>query len=740
MTIPQTLAKELNLAPWQVENTVKLIDEDNTIPFIARYRKEATGEMDDQQLRELYDRLKYLRSLAERKEQVINLLTEQGNLTPELTAQLAAATTLTEVEDIYRPFRPKRRTRATIAEERGLGPLADLIWAQDITEALETLAVPFVDAEKEVPDIAAALAGASDIIAERISDDPVCRTVVRKLTQTEGFISTSQKVKKGAEKPADDKKVGVYEMYYEFSEPIKKIAGHRVLAINRGENEEVLKANLEAPVEAILASLSKQYIKDNPHTLPLMESALADSYKRLTAPAIEREIRADLTETAEEGAIKVFGENLRQLLMQPPVKDRVVLAIDPGYRTGCKLAVVDETGKVLDTGVVFCTIGKETSAAKKALAQMLTCHNVNLIAIGNGTASRETEQVVAELLKEIGSKAQYTIVNEAGASVYSASKLAAEEFPQYDVSLRSAASIGRRLQDPLAELVKIDPKSMGVGQYQHDMNQKRLGDTLTGVVEACVNAVGIDLNTASPSLLSYVSGISGSVAKNILAYREEKGKFKSRKELLKVKSLGPKAFEQCAGFLRIPGGAEPLDNTGVHPESYAVAEAYLVEASAPKPEASKKTLTGLAGLSSLANQSAGTKKTPALSPGVIEAIAKKLSVGVPTLKDIIKELEKPGRDPRDELPPTLLRSDVLDIKDLTEGMILQGTVRNVIDFGAFVDIGVHQDGLVHISQICDKFIKHPLEAVQVGDVVKVKVLSVDIPKKRISLSIREAGV
>ncbi|MCL2362887.1 MAG: RNA-binding transcriptional accessory protein [Defluviitaleaceae bacterium] len=734
MTIQQTLTKEFSLAPWQVENTVKLIDEDNTIPFIARYRKEATGEMDDQQLRELYDRLKYLRSLAERKEAVLKSIEEQGFLTPELSAQLASATTLTEVEDIYRPFKPKRRTRATIAEERGLGPLADIIWAQDLVEDLAAVAAPFVDPEKDVPDIAAALAGASDIIAERISDDPACRATARRLTQSEGFISSVQSSKSKKEaKPTEDKKVGVYEMYYEFSEPIKKIAGHRVLAINRGENEDVLKVTVEAPVEAIHTALKTQFIKDNPNTLIFMDAALADSYKRLTAPAIEREIRTALTETAEEGAIKVFGENLRQLLMQPPVKDRVVLAIDPGFRTGCKLAVVDETGKVLDTGVVYCTIGKDTSAAKKTLAQMITRFGANLIAIGNGTASRETEQVVAELLKETGSKAQYTIVNEAGASVYSASKLGAEEFPQYDVSLRSAASIGRRLQDPLAELVKIDPKSMGVGQYQHDMNQKRLGDTLTGVVEDCVNAVGIDLNTASPSLLSYVSGISGAVAKNILAYREEKGKFTSRKELLKVKALGPKAFEQCAGFLRIPGGKEPLDNTGVHPESYAVAEAYLTHATKPIPQPKKTTLSGLSALASPAD----TKKAPPRH--VIEEIAKKLSVGIPTLQDIIKELEKPGRDPRDELPPTLLRSDVLDMKDLTEGMILTGTVRNVIDFGAFVDIGVHQDGLVHISQICDKFIKHPLEAVQVGDVVKVKVLSVDIPKKRISLSIREAG-
>ena len=728
MNIPATLAQEFSLAQWQVDNTVKLIDDDNTIPFIARYRKEMTGSMDDQQLRELHDRLRYLRNLTERKEQVINSLTEQEKLTPELSAKLAAALTLTEIEDIYRPYRPKRRTRATIAEERGLRPLADLIWEQDITTDVESLAAPYIT--EDVPDIAAALAGASDIIAERISDDPICRTTTRHLTQAEGFITTSQKTKKEAKKDTD-KKTDVYEMYYDFSEPIKKIAGHRVLAINRGENEEALKVVVEAPIEKIIASLKRQFIKNNPHTEPLMDAALADSYKRLTAPAIEREIRTTLTEVAEEGAIKVFGENLRQLLMQPPVKDRVVLAIDPGFRTGCKLAVVDETGKVLDTGVVYCTIGKETSAAKKTLKQMLDRYNANLIAIGNGTASRETEQVVAELLKETGSKAQYTIVNEAGASVYSASKLGAEEFPQYDVSLRSAASIGRRLQDPLAELVKIDPKSMGVGQYQHDMNQKRLGETLAGVVEDCVNSVGVDLNTASPSLLSYVAGVSGAVAKNILTYREEKGKFTSRNELLKVKSLGPKAFLQCAGFLRIPGAKDPLDNTGVHPESYSVATAYLAHVRSVKSPAPAAELpTG--------GIFAGMKKVPGKSPDTVDDIAEKLSVGLPTLKDIIKELEKPGRDPREELPPTLLRSDVLDMKDLQEGMILQGTVRNVIDFGAFVDIGVHQDGLVHISQICDKFIKHPLEAVQVGEVVKVKVLSVDIPKKRISLSIKQA--
>ena len=707
MDIIAKLTQEFALARWQVENTVELIDADNTIPFIARYRKEQTGEIDDQKLRELNTRLEYLRNLEARKAQVLAALTEQGNLTDELAASLTAAATLTEVEDIYRPFKPKRRTRATVALEKGLGPLAELIFVQEITD-LQAAAQNYIDAEKGVETIEEALAGASDIIAEKISDDPACRTLARKITFDNGTIASSVPKKSAKDTNKSDKpdKSTVYEMYFDYSEPVKHIPGHRILAMNRGENEGFLKINLNAPEEQINTALSNRFIKKNPATRTFMETALADSYKRLTAPAVEREIRTALTEQAEEGAIKVFAENLRQLLMQPPIKDHVVLAIDPGFRTGCKLAVVDETGKVLETGVVFCTITKDTTPSKKTLAQMLNRHKANIIAIGNGTASRETELVVTELLKETGANAQYIIVNEAGASVYSASKLGAEEFPDFDVALRSAVSIGRRLQDPLAELVKIDPKSIGVGQYQHDMNQKRLSETLGGVVEACVNTVGVDLNTASPSLLSYVAGVSGSVAKNILIYREEKGKFKSRKELLKVKSLGPKAFEQCAGFMRIPGGTNPLDNTSVHPESYAVAEAYLAHI--------------------------GAKSTDA-----IKDIAAKLSVGEPTLKDIIKELEKPGRDPREDLPPILLRSDVLDIKDLAEGMILQGTVRNVIDFGAFVDIGVHQDGLVHISQICDRFIKHPLEAVQVGEVVTVKVLSVDIAKKRIALSMRD---
>ena len=720
MDIIAKLTQEFTLAKWQVENTVELIDADNTIPFIARYRKEQTGEIDDQKLRELSERLEYLRNLEDRKQQVRATLTEQGNLTDELSAALTAAVTLTEVEDIYRPFRPKRRTRATIAMEKGLGPLAELIYAQEISDL--SIAAEYIDPEKGVETEADALAGASDIIAEKISDDPTCRTMARTMTQNNGIIETSAS-KKVAES-AEDSKAAIYEMYFDFTEPIKKTAGHRILAINRGENEGWLKVNINAPEESILTGLKGLFIKPNEATLPLMETALADSYKRLTAPAVEREIRGILTEQAEEGAIKVFAENLRQLLMQPPVKDHVVLAIDPGFRTGCKLAVVDETGKVLETGVIFPTTTKDTTPSKKTLAQMIDRHKVSILAVGNGTASRETELVVVELLKETGSKAQYIIVNEAGASVYSASKLGAEEFPDFDVALRSAVSIGRRLQDPLAELVKIDPKSIGVGQYQHDMNQKRLSTTLSGVVEACVNKVGVDLNTASPSLLSYVAGVSPAIAKNILAFREEHGKFKSRAQLLKVAKLGPKAFEQCAGFLRIPDAENPMDNTGVHPESYEIAKNYLqIAAEPPKAATPSKSLKDLA---------AATNQKPDYA-----AIAKRLEVGLPTLRDIVMELEKPGRDPRDELPPVLLRSDVLAMEDLTEGMILTGTVRNVIDFGVFVDIGVHQDGLVHISQIRDRFIKHPLEAVQLGDVVNVKVLGVDLKKKRISLSMKD---
>ena len=705
MDIQKQLSQEFTLTPKQVENIVALIDEGNTIPFIARYRKEQTGEADDQQLRLLNERLEYLRNLADRKQQVRNTLEEQGNLSDEINKALENAATLTEVEDIYRPYKPKRRTRATMALEKGLGPLAELLFAQACND-INKEATPYIDTEKGVETVEDALAGAADIIAEKMSDDPNGRTRTRKLTLQEGFLTVT--ATKKATEAGEETKAQVYEMYFDFTEPLKKIANHRILAVNRGESEGWLKADIEAPEETILAHLSKLFIKPNPGTAPFMEETLRDSYKRLTAPAVEREIRTTLTEQAEEDAIKVFAENLHQLLMQAPVKDRVVLAIDPGFRTGCKLALVDETGKVLETGVVYCTTTKDTTPSKRTLAQMLTKHKANLIAIGNGTASRETEVVVTELIKEMasagGATLQYIIVNEAGASVYSASKLGAEEFPDFDVALRSAVSIARRLQDPLAELVKIDPKSIGVGQYQHDMNQKRLSTALSGVVENCVNQVGVDLNTASPSLLSYVSGINATIAKNILTFREENGKFTARSQLKKVTKLGPKAFEQCAGFLRIPGAKNPLDNTGVHPESYTVAEDFLKLSTTPTVD--------------------------------VEKIAAQLAVGLPTLRDIIKELEKPGRDPRDELPPVLLRSDILAMEDLTEGMTLTGTVRNVIDFGAFVDIGVHQDGLVHISQLADRFIKHPLEAVQVGDVVQVKVLSVDVKKKRIALSMR----
>jgi len=729
------------LAVWQVENTAKLIDEDNTIPFIARYRKELTGSLDDQLLRELYDRLLYLRSLEERRGQVFTLISEQGKMTDEIANSLSAATTLAEIDDIYRPFRPKRRTRATIAVERGLTPLADIIWEQSLDMSLEEAALPFVDPEKEVNTVSEAISGACDILAERVSDDPEYRGLVRTLTTEEGFIVSKQAVK-------NDSESALYEMYHDFSEPVKTMAGHRVLAVNRGEKEEKLKVIVEPPLERIMAELHNRIVKSNPHTKPVMTAMLEDSYKRLIGPSIEREIRNMLTERSEEGAIKVFAENLRQLLLQPPVRGRVVLALDPGYRTGCKVAVVDDTGKVLETGVVYCTIGKDTEPSKKTLRSMIERHGVDLIAIGNGTASRETERVVAELIHEIektqaeekrGKKKsakqqtglQYVIVNEAGASVYSASKLGAEEFPDFDVALRSAVSIGRRLQDPLAELVKIDPKSIGVGQYQHDMNQKRLGETLGGVVEYCVNAVGVDLNTASPSLLSHVAGITGSVAKSILLYREENGKFKNRTELLKVKKLGPKVFLQCAGFLRIPGAANPLDNTGVHPESYKAAELML------------KHL----GVRDIDAKTGGKKRFGTWSMDDLALLAKEINtqtegsdgfiIGAPTLADIMTELEKPGRDMRDELPPVLLRSDVLDLEDLSPEMVLTGTVRNIVDFGVFVDIGVHQDGLVHISQVADKYIKHPLDVVSVGDIVKVRVLSVDPIKKRIALSMKD---
>lgn len=711
MDIIKTLADEFKIKTGQVENTVKLIDEGNTIPFIARYRKEMTGSLDDVILRELNDRLNYLRNLDEKREQVRNLIAEQEKLTDEINAALDKAVTVTEIDDIYRPFRPKRRTRATIAKEKGLEPFANEIMMQLTKEPVEKIAEKYIDAEKEVNTIEDAIEGAKDIIAEMVSDDADYRALIRRLTFNEGLIVT---------KATDEEAESVYEMYYDYSEPVKKIPGHRVLAINRGEKEKVLNVKLEAPIENILKAVENKIIRDNKYTENVLKEAIEDSYKRLIAPAVEREIRNDITEKAEESAIKVFGENLKQLLLQPPIKDKVVLALDPGYRTGCKVAVVDGTGKVLDTGVIYpVPPHNKVEQAEKIIKNMIEKHNVDIIAIGNGTASRETEMFVVNLIKKLDREVLYIIVNEAGASVYSASKLGSEEFPDFDVALRSAVSLGRRLQDPLAELVKIEPKSIGVGQYQHDMNQKRLGEALGGVVESCVNSVGVDLNTASPSLLSYVSGINNSIAKNILAYREENGKFKNRKELLKVSKLGPKAFEQCAGFLRITDGDNALDNTGVHPESYKAAEA-LIEKCGFSAEDIKK----------------GGIKEIGKSVGNLEKLAKELKIGVPTLQDIIKELEKPGRDPRDEMPKPILKSDVLSIEDLKEGMLLKGTVRNVIDFGVFVDIGVHQDGLVHISEICDRYIKHPLEVVSVGDIVDVKVLGVDVKKHRISLSMK----
>ena len=715
MDILKMLQEEFNIKAFQVENTVKLIDEGNTIPFIARYRKELTGSLDDQVLRELHERLLYLRSLDETREKYRKSIEEQGLLTDEISKALDAAATLAVLEDIYRPFRPKRRTRATIAKERGLEPLATILFMQMADKPMEQYAADFVDPEKEVNTVEDALQGAMDILAEIISDDAEYRAMIRRLNGEKASLGS---------KAADAKKESVYEMYYDFSEPVKKIAGHRVLALNRGEKEGFLKVAAESPDEEILTQLDARVNRHNPHTDKYVTMAVEDSYKRLIAPSVEREMRNDLTEKSEEGAIKVFAENLRQLLLQPPMKDKVVLALDPGYRTGCKTSIVDGTGKVLTTGVIYPTPPQNRQEdAKRVLKPLIAKHKVDLIAIGNGTASRETEAFAADMIKEvkadIGRDVAYVIVNEAGASVYSASKLGAEEFPEFDVALRSAVSIGRRLQDPLAELVKIDPKSIGVGQYQHDMNQKRLGEALGGVVESCVNSVGVDLNTASPSLLSYVAGVSGALSKSILEYREENGKFTTRAELKKVKKLGPKAFEQCAGFLRIIDGKHPLDNTGVHPESYAATEALLKELGMSLSDVKNRNIKDLR---------AQVKDT--------KAMAAKLGIGEPTLRDIVKELEKPGRDPRDDAPAPVLRHDVLSMEDLTEGMVLKGTVRNVIDFGAFVDIGVHQDGLVHVSQMSNKFIKHPLEAVSLGDVVDVRVLSVDVAKKRIALSMK----
>lgn len=711
MDIAKVIANELGIKVSQVEATVKLIDEGSTIPFIARYRKEVTGSLNDEILRDLYERLNYLRNLEDRKETVITSIREQEKLTPELEQQIRNAMTLVAVEDLYRPYKQKRRTRATIAKEKGLEGLANIIYLQMTDKPVEQEAKAYLSEEKEVVTVEDAITGALDILAENISDEAEYRTYIRDITVKEGKIVTAAK---------DPEAKSVYEMYYEFEEPIGKAAGYRILAINRGEKEKFLTVKIAAPEERILGYLEKKIIiRDNPYTIDLLKTAIEDSYKRLIAGAIEREIRSDLTERAEDGAISVFGKNLTQLLMQPPITGQVVLGWDPAFRTGCKLAVVDATGKVLDTVVVFPTEPqKKIAEAKKTVHNLIKKYGITLISVGNGTASRESEQVIVELLKEIPERVQYVIVNEAGASVYSASKLATEEFPNFDVGQRSAASIARRLQDPLAELVKIDPKSIGVGQYQHDMNQKKLGEALTGVVEDCVNKVGVDLNTASASLLEYVSGISKVIAKNIVAYREENGKFTNRKQLLKVAKLGPKAFEQCAGFMRIQGGDNPLDATSVHPESYEAAASLLTQLGYSLTDINGQ---GLVGLSLLAKNRS--------------KLASDLGIGELTLDDIIKELEKPARDPRDEMPKPILRTDVLEMKDLTEGMVLKGTVRNVIDFGAFIDIGVHQDGLVHISQITNKkFIKHPLEVVSVGDVVEVKVLSVDLERKRIQLS------
>ena len=799
MDIIQVITDELKVQKWQVEAAVKLIDEGNTIPFISRYRKEVTGSLNDEQLRNLDERLTYLRSLEDKKEQVLKSIEEQGKLTDELKEKILAAQTLVVVEDLYRPYRPKRKTRASIAKEKGLEPLAEYILRQEATEPVLNEAAKYASEEKEVKTPEEALQGAQDIIAEMISDDADHRLYIRNITVEEGIVSSTAK---------DEKAQSVYEMYYNFEEPVKKIAGHRVLALNRGEAEKVLTVKVNAPEERILRYLEKKLItKENEYTTPVICAAVEDSYDRLIAPAIEREIRNDLTEKAEDGAINVFGKNLEQLLLQPPIAGKVVLGWDPAFRTGCKLAVVDATGKVLDTKVIFPTAPQNKVEESKAeLKKLIKKYNVDLISVGNGTASRESEQVIVELLKELDRPVQYVIVNEAGASVYSASKLATEEFPNFDVGQRSAASIARRLQDPLAELVKIDPKSIGVGQYQHDMNQKKLSDALSGVVEDSVNKVGVDLNTASASLLEYVSGINKTIAKNIVDYRENNGRFVNRKQLLKVPKLGPKAYEQCAGFLRIPDGKNPLDATSVHPESYEAAEQLMEKlgltmedikeaqkqaaakkasgrssaaqadgqkngngtVNAPKKREEQKgkavrvhntnTAMGKALAAAMGGvtfdnsaQTSAKQMAPVAKNAVNDAkdmsglekriknkklLAEELGIGEITLTDILKELEKPGRDPRDDMPKPILRSDVLDMKDLKPGMILKGTVRNVIDFGVFVDIGVHQDGLVHISQITDRYIKHPLEAVSVGDIVDVQVLTVDMAKKRIGLTMK----
>ncbi len=712
MDIIKVLQEELKIGRHQAEAAVKLIDEGNTIPFIARYRKEATGSLNDEVLRNLDERLRYLRNLEEKKEQVLASIREQEKLTPELEKQILDASTLVAVEDLYRPYRPKRRTRATVAKEKGLEPLANLILLQQLREPVEHAAQDYVSEEKGAGTAQEAIQGAQDILAEMISDQAEYRTYIRKVTMDQGTIVSAAK---------DETVSSVYEMYYSHEEPLKKAAGHRILALNRGEKEKILTVKITAPRDQILRYLEKKtIIRDNPYTSPVLKETVEDSYDRLIAPAIEREIRGSLTEKAEDGAIKVFAKNLEQLLMQPPIEGRVVLGWDPAFRTGCKLAVVDETGKVLDTVVIYPTAPQnKVEESKKILKNLIKKYHITLISVGNGTASRESEQIIVELLKEIPDPVQYVIVNEAGASVYSASKLAAEEFPKFDVGQRSAVSIARRLQDPLAELVKIDPKSIGVGQYQHDMNQKHLSETLGGVVEDCVNKVGVDLNTASASLLEYISGISKALAKNIVAYREENGAFTNRRQLLKVAKLGPKAFEQCAGFMRIKGGDNPLDGTSVHPETYEAAGKLLAKLGYAPEEIRSGGLKGI------------SKKLT--DP---KRMSQELGIGEITLMDIAKELEKPARDPRAEMPKPILRTDVLDIKDLAPGMVLKGTVRNVIDFGAFVDIGVHQDGLVHISQMTERYIKHPLEAVSVGDIVEVKVLSVDPVKKRIALTMK----
>ncbi len=713
MDIIKTLSQELKIESWQTEATIKLIDEGNTIPFIARYRKEATGSLNDEVLRQFHERLVYLRNLEEKKQQVLSTIEEQGKLTPELKKSVEAAVTMVAVDDLYRPYRPKRRTRAIIAKEKGLEPLANIILLQMTKKALLEEAEAYISGEKGVKSAEEALDGAKDILAEMISDSADYRTYIRKVTTNEGVVTS---------KARDEKEKSVYENYYDYEEAVNKIPGHRILALNRGEKEKFLTVKIEAPEEKILRYLEKQVIrKENPETEAVLKAVIDDSYHRLIAPAIEREVRNELTEKAEDGGIKVFGKNLQQLLMQPPISGQVVLGWDPAFRTGCKLAVVDATGKVLDTVIIYPTEPqKKIDQAKKILKDLIKKYNITLISLGNGTASRESEMVIVDLLKELNSRVEYVIVSEAGASVYSASKLATEEFPQFDVGQRSAASIARRLQDPLAELVKIEPKAIGVGQYQHDMNQKKLSDVLGGTVEDCVNRVGVDLNTASASLLEYISGINKTIAKNIVAYREENGQFKNRRQLLKVPKLGPKAYEQCAGFMRIPGGENPLDRTSVHPESYKAAEELLKRLGFTTEDILNGKLQGLG------RQVKDYKK-----------LSEAIGVGEITLRDIVKELEKPGRDPRDEMPRPILRTDVLEMKDLKEGMVLKGTVRNVIDFGAFVDIGVHQDGLVHVSQMTDKkFVKHPLEVVSVGDIVEVKVMSVDLQKKRIQLTMK----